>query len=98
MKKMALIFIFLLASCTVHNEKKPSDNTERLIVTYSEGAKKNILAEASRAGLPVVYDLKNMNIIVLDVPAKNIENEMSRLEKLDGVLAVNKDSSEITLQ
>ncbi|WP_060854846.1 S8 family serine peptidase [Citrobacter freundii] len=98
MKKITLFMVFFLTSCTAHNEQKTYENTERVIVTYSEGSKATILADASRAGLPVVYELNNMNIVVLSIPEKNAEQAIKRLESLDGVLGVQKDRKEVSLQ
>lgn len=100
MKNLLITFVLAigLTSCAAHDDKKNVEKSTRLLITYSAGSKGEILADASKRGIEVVYDLKNMNIIVLGVPEKNADNEISRLEKLDGVLAVKKDSSATTLQ
>lgn len=42
----------------------------------------------------VIYEMNNMSIIVLGIP----EKDEDKLEILDGVLGVQKDHSEATLQ
>lgn len=97
MKKFTLFMTFFLVSCSAHNEQKTYDKTERIIITYSEGNKPIILADANRAGIPVVYELKTMNIVVLSIPEKNAEQLIRHFEKLDGVLGVQKDRTEVSL-
>ena len=87
-----------LASCAVHEDNNSSEKSTRLIVSYSADSKEDILADARKSGMKVVYDLKNMNIIVLGVPEKDADKEINRLEQLTGVLGVQKDSSEVKPQ
>lgn len=87
-----------LASCAVHEDNNSSKKSTRLIVSYSADSKEDILADARKRGMKVVYDLKNMNIIVLGVPEKDADKEINRLEQLTGVLGVQKDSSQVKPQ
>ncbi|MBJ8769083.1 hypothetical protein I5393_11880 [Citrobacter freundii] len=101
MKKIAFILAFLLTACSAHPDQEPQDNvlnTQRIIINYSEGSKAGILDAAKRSGMPVIYEMKNMNIIVLGVSQKDSDREIKRFEKMDGVLGVQKDRIEATVQ
>lgn len=93
MKRITLILTPLLAACAMHQTPVPqtTDHTERLIVSYAPERKSDILTTVAQNGMSVVYDLKNMNIIVLSVRAVDADKEIIRLEKVPGVVGVQKD-------
>ncbi|MBS0847397.1 hypothetical protein [Citrobacter sp. JGM124] len=98
MKIAAMLFVFLLASCSAHKMPDRAGNTERLIVSYSKESKSEILADVIKNGIPVVYDLQNMNIIVLNIPEEDAGKEIKHLESMKGVLSVQKDDAMVILQ
>lgn len=68
------------------------DNQKNLIISYDATKKQNILDATQKQKMEIVYDLKNMNIIVVSVPDINLSETLKKIEKIDGVLGVQEDS------
>lgn len=75
-------------------EKSRSEKQEskRLLISYQQALKPKLMAVIDGAGLPVVYDLKNMNIVVVAVPDEMAEKYIEYFRSLDGVYGVQEDS------
>lgn|GEM_PF-6488447 len=68
------------------------DNQKNLIISYDMTKKQNIIDATQKQKMEIIYDLKNMNIIVVSVPEINLSETIKEIEKIDGVLGVQEDS------
>ncbi|MBK0167439.1 hypothetical protein [Klebsiella sp. S69] len=83
------------ASAQRHScEKSRSEKHEskRLLISYQSALKPKLMTAVDGAGLPVIYDLKNMNIVVVAVPEEMAEKYIEYFRSLDGVYGVQEDS------
>ena len=83
------------ASAQRHScEKSRSEKQEgkRLLISYQSALKPKLMTAIDGAGLPVIYDLKNMNIVVVAVPEEMAEKYIEYFRSLDGVYGVQEDS------
>lgn len=68
------------------------ENQQNLIISYDVAKKQNVLKVIEAQKMQIIYDLKNMNIIVVSIPKSDIQESTKYLEKIDGVLGVQEDS------
>ena len=61
-------------------------------MSYQQALKPKLMAAIDGAGLPVIYDLKNMDIVVVAVPDEMAEKYIEYFRSLDGVYGVQEDS------
>ena len=101
MKKLILISALVLSACASHQEQDIKERvmkTDNIIVHYSEESKADVISAAKADDIRVVHDLKTMNVLVFGVAEKDVDKEIHRMEKVKGVLGVQKDSNTETLQ
>ncbi|EPQ5852409.1 hypothetical protein FMK74_27070 [Klebsiella pneumoniae] len=82
------------ASAQRHScEKSRSEKQEskRLLISYQQELKPKLMAAIDGAGLPLIYDLKNMNIVVVAAPEEMAEKYIEYFSSLDGVYGVQED-------
>lgn len=74
--------------------KSRNENLEskRLLISYQSTLKPKIMTAIDGAGLPVIYDLKKMSIVVIAVPDEMAEKYIKYFRSLDGVYGVQEDS------
>lgn len=65
--------------------------TKRLLISYQVDLKRGVMAAIEGSNLPIIYDLKNMNIIVVAVPEKEAERYIKYFQSLYGIYGVKED-------
>lgn len=68
------------------------ENYQNLIISYDVAKKQNVLKEIKAQKMQIIYDLNNMNIIVVSILKSDINESTKNLEKIDGVLGIKEDS------
>jgi len=66
---------------------------QRILISYSPNNKQTVLKAIESKKLTVVYDLENVNIVVIAVPSDVVEQNIQALQQVEGVLSVEQDST-----
>ncbi|MGF7484042.1 hypothetical protein [Providencia sp. SP181] len=70
----------------------PKNESKKILISYQPTLKSKIKNDIDKSGAHVTYDLKNMNIFVISVPAEMNEKYINYFRSVDGVYGVQEDS------
>ena len=81
-----------------HNiQKEPNDpiyNTDkRFTISYDTNYKDKIINTLKSENINVVYNLKNMNILVITLSEENFNRKVEELKKVKGIFDIQEDST-----
>ena len=75
--------------------KKPntmSVSDKKFIVSYDMSYKNEILKALRSKNIEIIYDLKNMDILVIAIASNHADREVSALKNIQGILDIHEDS------